>query len=69
VNVVWILVYIVVVGSEPMAINAMGPRVTFTDMYECFAARESLSNQVGQGNGYFHNNQQAVCIPVDNTDT
>ena len=66
-NVVWILVYIVVVGTEPMAINAMGPRVTFSDMVECFQARESLSDQVGRGQGYFHNNQQAVCIPINNT--
>ena len=65
----WMLVYIVVAGNEPLAINAMGPKVTFTDMYECFAARESLSKQVGRGDGYFGPGKQAVCIPVESSDT
>jgi len=64
----WMLVYIIVSGNEPLAINAMGPGVTFVDMYECFSAREALSLQVGRGDGYFHTNQQAVCIPVDSID-
>lgn len=65
-NTVWVLVYILVVGVEPMAINAMGSGITFTDMVECFQARESLSEQVGRGQGYFHYNQQAVCIQIEN---
>lgn len=66
-NVVWILVYIVIQGMEPVAINAMGPRVTFPDMVSCFQARESLSAQVGPGQGYFYPGTQAVCIPLQTT--
>ena len=63
----WVLVYIVIQGGDPAAINAMGPRHTFDDMYDCFDAREALSFQVGKGNGYFHPGQQAVCVPVQET--
>ena len=71
----WLLVYIFinplvpgdVTSLEPMATNAMGPRVTFDDMYECFAARERLSKTVGLGQGYFGPGKQAVCIPIIET--
>lgn len=60
----WILVYIVVSGSEPIAINAMGSGVTFDDMYKCFEAREKLSFTVGGKDGYFPINTQAVCVSI-----
>lgn len=60
----WILVYIVISGAEPFALNAMGPRVTFESMYDCFEAREKLSEEVGNGSGYFKKGQQAVCIQI-----
>lgn len=63
------LVYILISNGEPMAINAYGPRHTFSDMVECFQARESLSEKVGIGQGYFGNNQQAVCVPVESINT
>ena len=65
----WMLIYILINNGEPMAINAYGPRHTFDDMYDCFHARESLSEKIGTGQGYFGNNQQAVCVPVESTDT
>jgi hypothetical protein len=73
----WILVYIFinplvpgdVMSLEPVAINAAGSRVTYNDMYECFAARERLSKTVGIGNGYFGPGKQAICIPIESTDT
>lgn len=73
----WILVYIYInpfiVGDvtslQPIAANAMGPRVTFNDMYECFDARERLSETVGIGQGYFGPGKQAVCIPIELSDT
>ena len=69
----WILVYIViqpfVVGDvnslEPYGINPMGPRVTFETMQDCFSARDSLSNTVGKGSGYFNLGQQAICIRTE----
>lgn len=60
----WVLVYIILNGTEPLAINAMGPGVTFEDMYECFRARERLSITVGGENGYFPNGSQALCVPL-----
>jgi len=72
----WILIYIIVqplvqgdINSyEPYAINPLGPRVLFDDMYECFDARERLSETVGIGQGYFGPGQQAVCIPIEATE-
>jgi len=73
----WILVYIFinplvsgdVMSLEPVATNAAGPRVTYNDMYECFDARDRLSEIVGIGNGYFGPGKQAVCIPIESSDT
>jgi len=53
----------------PYAVNAQGPRETFDTMYECFNAREILSESIGIGNGYFKLGQQAVCIKVTPNDT
>jgi hypothetical protein len=39
-----------------------------TSMTECFQARESLSEEVGKGNGYFKSGQQAICISMTDTD-
>ena len=72
----WILVYIFinplvpgdVMSLEPVATNAAGPRVTYNDMYECFEARERLSEIVGIGDGYFGPGKQAVCIPIESSD-
>lgn len=63
----WMLVYIVITNGEPMAVNAHGPRHLFDNMYECFYAREALSQKVGGAEGYFPSSRQAVCIPVDTT--
>lgn len=68
----WILVFIYitpfvsgdVASLQPMAINAMGPRVTFNSMFECFDAREKLSETAGIGQGYFGPGKQAVCIEI-----
>ena len=68
----WILVFIYITpfipgdiaSLQPMAINAMGPRVTFDSMIECFEAREKLSDKVGLGGGYYGPGKQAVCIEV-----
>jgi hypothetical protein len=65
----WILVYIIINAQyEPIVINAMGPRVMHNDMYECFEARERLSETVGTGDGYFGPGKQAVCIPIESAD-
>ena len=62
----WVLVYVILSGAEPIAVNAMGPNHYFDDMYECFYARDSLSISVGGGEeGYFPPNSQAVCIATD----
>ena len=58
----WVLVYIILNGSEPMAVNAYGPKYTFPDMYSCFEAREKLSVDVGGMDGYFPQGMQAVCV-------
>jgi hypothetical protein len=33
-------------------------------MENCFLAREALSVDVGKGNGYFKDGQQALCIKM-----
>jgi hypothetical protein len=60
----WVLVYIILSGSDPVAVNAAGPRITYDTMTECFVAREQLSFTVGGQNGYFPNGTQAVCVPT-----
>jgi len=58
----WVLVYIILNGTEPMAVNAYGPNYTFDKMYECFAARDRLSVDTGGMNGYFPEGMQAICV-------
>jgi len=58
----WVLVYIILNGTEPMVVNAYGPKYTFPDMYTCFEAREQLSVDVGGMDGYFPQGMQAVCV-------
>ena len=60
----WVLVYIVLEGTNPSAINAYGPGHTFPDMFACFEAREALGKRVSGNPGYFVPGTQAVCIPV-----
>ena len=36
-----------------------------TSMTECFQARESLSEEIGKGMGYFKPEQQAICINMN----
>ena len=61
----WVLVYIVLQGTMPVAVNAMGPTETFETINECFVAREKLSATVGGNEGYFPTGSQAVCVQVD----
>ena len=60
----WILVYIVVNGMEPVAVNGAGPNVTFNTMFECFEFRENLVKLAGGLDGYFPPNMQGVCIQI-----
>ena len=60
----YVLVYIILSGTEPISVNAMGPMKTLNSMEECFFAREKLSTTVGGGEGYFPYGSQAVCIPL-----
>ena len=42
-------------------------KVTVADTMEnCFRARDALSADVGKGNGYFLEGQQAICINMNN---
>ena len=68
-NIVWTLVYIMIQGNDVYAVNAYGPGHTFPDMFECFKAREILSQDVGGQNGYFPNGMQAVCVPQEINET
>lgn len=62
----WMLVFVVI--SYNVTSNEYEPRVDawyeFNTVYECFAARDSLSETVGRGDGFFYPNSQAVCVPV-----
>ncbi len=59
----WVLVYIVLNSAlDPVAINAMGPGVTFDTMYECFKHREQLAEVVGGEPGYYPLGHQAICV-------
>ena len=54
----WTLVYIVFIGGilESTVVD------TYETMYECFAKREALSNEVGGENGYYPPDSQAICV-------
>ena len=60
----WVLVYIILEGLKPIAINAEGPRYIFPDMASCFEAREALGKRMSGQAGYFPPSSQAICIPV-----
>ena len=68
-NIVWTLVYIVLQGQDVHAVNAYGPGYTFPDMYECFAARDMLSTDLGMVEGYFPRGSQAVCVAQELSQT
>lgn len=65
----WILVYIIINGTTPTAINAMGPNHYFTSMQECFFYREELATTVGGVNGYYPTGSQAICVNVKGKET
>jgi hypothetical protein len=61
----WALVFIYFYDTMPYA-----ELVSYhTSMTECFQARESLSEEVGKGIGYFKAEQQAICINMNPSDT
>ncbi len=68
-NVVWTLVYIMIQGQDVFAVNAYGPGHTFPDMYDCFHARDILAIDLGGTEGRFPQGSQAVCIPMEKTET
>ena len=62
----WVLVYIVVNGYEPIAINPYADKdLFFDDIATCFYAREDLAYTLGGKDGHYPNGSQAVCIPVE----
>ena len=59
----WVLVYIVISGHSIYAVNAMGPKIYFETITDCFFARERLSLTVGgTQEGYFPLNTQGICM-------
>lgn len=59
----WMLVFIAVIEGNPMAVNAMGPRVTFDNIQDCFYKREQLAITVGgEQLGYYPPGRQALCV-------
>ena len=61
----WILVYIIIVGNDVMAVNAMGPGVKFDTMEQCFVRREELAHSIGDANGQLPPGREAICIKVE----
>jgi|TARA_B100000925_G_scaffold156680_1_gene117657 hypothetical protein len=61
----WMLVYIMIAGNEPIAVNAMGPFVYFDTMTECFFQREKLSETIGGRDGHFPPGRQAICVRME----
>ena len=59
----WTLVFIVFIGDK-LESSVKG---TYETMYECFDARETLSMQIGKGDGYFKPGSQAVCVYREGT--
>lgn len=54
----WILVYIVIVGSDPKAVNY----AEYSTMQECFSGREELLVKTKNFDGYFKTGEQAICL-------
>ena len=61
----WVLIYIMIQGKDVYAVNAYGPGHTFSNIYECFEARELLSFDVGGTRGHFPINLQAICMRTE----
>ena len=60
----WVLVYILVnVNGEAQAINA-GGRHKYSNMYDCFEARENLAVTVGGKSGHFPTSTQGICVYI-----
>ena len=57
----WMLIYIIISGLEPVAINAEGPNVTFKTINECFQKREELVTALGK-DGFFPAGSQEICV-------
>lgn len=65
----WVLVYIAVINMEVISVNAMGPRQTFENMYDCFEKREQLAITVGGTEpGYFPPGTQGICVYIGDGD-
>ena len=60
----WILVYLVINGTTPTAVNALGPNHKFESMTECSIASRKQTETVGLGNGYYKPNSQAICVQI-----
>ena len=60
----WVLTFIYFYAGVPYveAVNS------FSNMMDCFAARQILSKEVGKGMGYFKAGQQAICINMEVND-
>ena len=60
----WVLVFIYFYDAVPYVEAVSG----HPNMMDCFQARETLSKEVGKGNGYFKPEQQAICINMNDYD-
>ena len=58
-EIVWVLVYLMVNIDGGVQATTIDLPMT---MEECFIARDMLSVQVGDGNGGFNLNTQAICV-------
>jgi len=58
-EIVWVLVYLMVNIDGGVKATTIDLPMT---MEECFKARDMLSVQVGDGNGGFNLNTQAICV-------
>jgi hypothetical protein len=57
----WTLVFIYFFEVTPYVEHIS----THTNMMDCFAARQMLSEEHGKGMGYFKAEQQAICINMN----
>ena len=60
----YVLIFILFNGTAQAETVSYHPTI-----FECFQAREVLSNKVGKGNGHYNDGTQALClkIPAENT--
>ena len=61
----WVLVYIMMQGTQPVAINANGINEYYDEMVDCFFAREDLAITVGGEDGHFPNGMQGICVAIE----